>query len=218
MNISSRLLGAVFCSFLTLIPLPAMAVSTGDTTVNSEELAVNLRVSDLPPPFEPAPPFVRHFIYRGIAAIEPYLEAEGISLENISSFVNFEESELVIAMTTTLDNQEVVEKFDASLMRPDAQDIFVKGVEETLRGFSNIKIAQIQELNPLKGIGNRARGFSFRADFQGLPLQLFGETIAFRRERIAALVVVGALNHPPAEVNMRDLAVRLDRRLLAGLK
>lgn len=212
--IVSSFLTTALCGLLTLIPLAGIAASTSNPPVNSEQVAENLQASDLPPRFEPAPPFLRHFIYKGIAAVQSYLEAEGISLEDVSSFVDFEQGELVLGMTTSLDSQEVVEKFDTSLVRPDAKDIFAKGVEETLRGVGNIKIAQIQELNSLKAIGNRARGFSFRVDFQGLPLQVFGEAVAFRRNGTAAVVVLGALNHPPAEIHVQDLAARLDRRFI----
>jgi hypothetical protein len=216
--IFSSLLLTVFCSFQTLIFLPAIAASTTNTTVDAESIVGNLQASDLPPRFEPAPPFLRHFIYKGIAAVQPNLEAEGISQGNVSSFVDFEQAELVLGMTAVLASEEAAAKFDASLSRADAKDIFIKGVEETLKGVGSLKLTQIQELNSLKAVGNRARGFSFQADFQGLPLQLFGEAVAFRRNRIVALVVIGAINHPPAEIHVQDLAMQLDRRFFSYLK
>ena len=211
--LSSLILG-ILCSWLTILPVDSIAVDAASVPVEPQQTVRNLQASDLPPRFEPAPPFLRQFIYKGLTALQPYLEREGIALGDVSTFVDFEQAELALALTIALSNPQTVQKFDADLSRPNAGEILAKGIEQGIQGFGSLKVTQIQELNSVGAIGNRARGFSFQANFQGLPLQLFGEAVAFRRNGVGALVVLGALNHPLEKIRVQDVAARLDRRFL----
>lgn len=72
----------------------------------------------------------------------------------------------------------------------------------------------MQELSSLGEIGEMARGFAIEAEVEGISLRLSSEAIAFRRGSRSALVVLGALNHPIEGIRAREIALRLDRRLL----
>jgi hypothetical protein len=177
-----------------------------------------LESSDLPPRFEPAPPFLERLIFNGIAAVNPVLEQEGITLDQISTFVAFEQAEMVMALKANLPNQQGIERFDFQLRRPDVQELFVAGLQRSLVSLGKIKITKVEELSSLEGIGELARGFAIEAKFIRLPLRIYSETVVFRRGYKGVLIVLGILDRPINDLTIQDLARQLDRRLQLKIK
>lgn len=177
-----------------------------------------LELSDLPPRFEPAPPFLERLIFNGIAAVGPVLEQEEIAVDQISIFVAFEQAEMVMGLRAILPNQQGIERFDLQLRRPDVQALFVAGLQRSLASLGEIKVTKVQELSSLENIGEIARGFAIEAKFTRLPLGIYSETVAFRRGQRGVLIVLGTLNRPINDILIQDLARQLDRRLQLRIK
>jgi hypothetical protein len=211
-----------------LVNQPGQTVSIGSTpwehpildfrlprfTLSELYISTALELSDLPPRFKPVPPALKEFLFEGIAGVKPYLDREGISLEEATAFANFANAEMVIGLTFMLSDQPSLNRFDSGLNSPDASEQFVWGLKQSLQGLGAIKVKEVRELPLRRKIGNIARGMSIKAEFEELPFQLFVEAIAFRRGRSGALVIVGALNHSVRDIQVQDLAIQLDRRFL----
>jgi hypothetical protein len=175
-----------------------------------------LRLSDLPAHFQSAPAFIEKFIANGIKAAQPKPEQDGFTLDHVSTFVNFKETAIAIAITISLADQSAIEKFDLGLRKPDLQEAFITGFQKSLSPLGSVQVTAVKELNSLGGIGEVSRGFAMTASVGGVPMTLAAEAIALRRERTVALIILASLNDSIKGISAQDLALRLDQRLRQG--
>jgi hypothetical protein len=174
-----------------------------------------LRSADLPVHFQPAPPLIEHFISKGIQAANQHPGQDGLTIDQVSSFVNFKESAIVTAIMMTLADQRAIEKFDVGLRKADLQEVFIAGFKKSLSPLGSVKVTTVKEISPLVGIGHLAKGFNMTASVVvgGLPVKLTAEAIALRRENRAVLIILATLNNSLKGISAQQLALRLDQRL-----
>ena len=215
--LQATLLSALFLTNLGLSPVISSVKAINPSLENSsdepQKLLENLRISDLPSRFEPGPPLLRQLILKNFGSFQPYFEQNDAPSNNLSIFVDIEQAELVLGITSHLSTQQAIAQFDQALSRSDNQQIFVQALEKNLQAFGPLKIKQIEKLES-SAIGDRSQAFRFQANAQGLPLTIFGEFVILRRNNAAAVVVIGALNHPLDDLRVPELASRLDNRLI----
>ena len=213
----ATLLSALFLTNLGLSPIISSVKAINPSLENSsdepQKLLDNLRISDLPSRFEPGPPLLRQLILKNFGSFQPYFGQNDAQSNNLSIFVDIEQAELVLGITSHLSTQQAIAQFDQALNRSDNQQIIVQELEKSLQAFGPLKIKQIEKLES-STIGDRSQAFRFQADAQGLPVAIFGEFVILRRNNAAAVVVVGALNRPLDDLRVPELAARLDNRLI----
>lgn len=174
---------------------------------------VSLQASDLPARFQPAPALIQKLIADGISSRQADLNRAGIVVDHVSTFVNFKDAAMATAIRFHFVDQPAVTRFDASLLRPDAQTIFVSGLESSLTSFAAVQVKSVREISPLTGIGSLAKGFAIEAALVGLPWSLSTQAIALRREQQGGLVFLASLNQTTPGITVQELALRLDQRL-----
>jgi hypothetical protein len=175
---------------------------------------VGLQASDLPARFQPAPALIQKLIADGIRSRQADLNRAGMVVDQVSTFVNFKDAAMAAAIRFHFVDQQAVNRFDTSLLRPDAQTIFVSGLEHSLTNFGAVQVKSVQEISPLTGIGSLAKGFAIEAALVSLPWSLSTQAIALRRERQGGLVFLASLNHATPGITVQELALRFDQRLL----
>jgi hypothetical protein len=201
------------CRLPLVKPLPLHWVAK--SAINTDQASSPLLVSDLPSRFDPAPRFLKQLVLHGMAGLTPTLQKEGISIreEDVLMFVDLGNAELVMAMTARLPNARSRKQFDAGLRRQDAQELFVQGLQQSLRSWGKVTVYDAREIKPLQGIGEAARGFALQAKIEKIPFRLWGNAIAFRRGKSGAIVITGTLGSESEGINIRKLATIVDRRL-----
>ena len=112
---SYSLFGLVLILNLTSYGVVPSALATVPPVASPVMCPATLELSDLPRSFEPAPSFLQTFIVEGIAAVNPQLEQEGITLAKAATFVDFERAEIAMGLTATLPNRRVIDRFDEVL-------------------------------------------------------------------------------------------------------
>jgi hypothetical protein len=208
-------LGICFSLTANLTGITLATPSDGRIGGQREERA-SLKVGDLPAGFDRAPSFVQGLIVKGIAALNPELNRQGVDLEQVTAFIDLERAEIVVGLTAHLSNSQSLKAFDLGLRRSDSSEIFVLGLKKSLSGLGKVKVNQVKELAKIEEIGEIARGFRIDGELENWSMAVETEAIAFRRGRTAALVIVGALAYEVEERTLvKDLALLLDRRLSA---
>jgi hypothetical protein len=175
--------------------------------------SVSLGLSDLPAGFEPAPTFLQEFFDEGIATLKPQLQKEGVFIQEKSTFVDFSQATVVMALSASLANSQSLKRFDSQLNRPEALKQLMDGLQESVQGFGQLKILEAKDLPLDRAIGQTARRIKLKAKFENMPFYLFLEAIAFRRDKNVIFLVVSALNQPPRAIELQNLATQLDKRL-----
>ncbi len=210
---SYSLFGLVLILNLTSSGVVPSALATVPPLAFPVMCPATLELSDLPRSFEPAPSFLQTFIVDGITAVNPQLEQEGIVLAQVATFVDFERAEIAIGLTASLPRRRVIDRFDEVLESPDAQALFVLGLQQSLAMVGMVKVNQVREIDLLRGIGTLARGVAIEAELENLPLKLWTSAILFRRGSYGALVILGSFEGELEELSLKSLATKLDRRL-----
>ena len=215
--LQATLLFALFFTNLGISPIISSVKAINPSLENSsnepQKLLENLRISDLPARFEPGPPFLRQLILKNFGSFQSYFQHNEPQTNNLSIFIDIEQAELVLGMTSHLSTQQAIVQFDQALSRSDNRQMFVQELEKNLQAFGPLKIKQIEKLES-SAIGDRSQAFRFQADAQGLPLTIFGEFVILRRNNATAVVVIGSLNQPLDDLRVPELASRLDNRLI----
>ena len=175
--LQATLLSALFLTNLGFSPIISSVKAINPSLENSsdepQKLLDNLRISDLPPRFEPGPPLLRQLILKSVGSFQPYSPQDEAQSNNLSIFVDIEQAELVLGITTHLPTQKAIAQFDQVLGRSENQQIFVQEIEKSLQAFGPFKIKQIEKLES-STIGDRSQAFRFQANAQGLPVEIFG--------------------------------------------
>ncbi|MEG3436321.1 hypothetical protein V0288_04245 [Pannus brasiliensis CCIBt3594] len=185
-------------------------LSAPDRNVPPETL---LEVNDLPPGFEVAPPLLRQMVTRAIDRSGADLKKANISVRETTIFVNIEEAEMVTCLTMDLPDRTARESFDARLQRDGGREVFQSGFQQALRLLGEAKIEESRAIVSLQGLGESARGYRLAATIENFPVRVFADSLAFRRGSTGVVLIVGSLAREPEKVQVRDLALSLDRRL-----
>jgi hypothetical protein len=195
-----------------LFPLPFTA-STSLAIARDLSRGTILDLNDLPPGFEVAPPLLQQFISRAIARSGSDLQKTNITLGEPAIFVDIENALMVTCVTLNLPDRTARENFDTRLRGDNGRAIFRSGFQQVLGFLGEAKPTEPKEIAALDRLGETARGYRMEAEVSNFPARIFADSLAFRRQGTGVLLIVGSIANVPEAVSIRDLALKLDRRL-----
>jgi hypothetical protein len=128
---------------------------------------------DLPPGFQGMPA-------EDLAELKQELSADDFSVESVFAFMEPNNFELLLGLTTPLQNQQAENQFEQILAEPEVlRKLVTDGMGET-------QILEQTEIEELDDIGESVAGVTLKLNLEGVPANL--DIVAFRREAIGAFV------------------------------
>lgn len=202
---------------VTLLATPVQAVPVAQTSSPGSEkrLAVStLTLQDLPSGFQELPAQIKPLIAAQLDTIKRVLGQQNLQLDNSFSFVNQQPLEVVLGFSTTLPNQPLtLLKFDASLQQLEQPNLGKKFQEELQAVQPGIDVVDYKVLPDLNNIANSSRGITLAIKMQGIP-PLRMEMVGFRRNKVGAFTAVFYLDGTQPVISVKDVAAKLDDRIL----
>ncbi|WP_199247163.1 hypothetical protein [[Phormidium] sp. ETS-05] len=161
-----------------------------------------LTAQDLPKSFQAMP-------QTDLEQLRRDLTQEDFQVASVFAFMDPNNFELVMGITTQIQSPAEQQDFDRTLNQPEVlQALLTEGL-----GQSEIK--RRQPLTNLNNIGNSAGGVSLDVDLEGVPARL--DIIAFRRDEVGAFVFVMYLNEETPVMAASEVARKLDARVVKML-
>jgi hypothetical protein len=158
---------------------------------------VILRLEDLPDGFQPMP-------QSELAALKQELSQDDFQVENVFAFMEQQQFELIMGITTTIADPQERSQFDAALSQPQLlRELLTQGLDDT-------EVLDERPLTGLQNIGDVAAGVSMKVNLEDIPARL--EILAFRNADLGAFVFVMYLDGAQPVVPIADVARILDRR------
>lgn len=137
------------------------------------------------------------------------LTQEDFPVASVFAFMDPNNFELVMGITTQIQSPAEQQEFDRTLNQPEVlQAMLTEGLGQT-------EIKGRQPLTNLNNIGNSAGGVSLDVDLEGVPARL--DIIAFRRDVVGAFVFVMYLNEETPVMPAPEVARKLDERVMKML-
>lgn len=203
------------------IAAPVKAVPVAQTKPPaSEKLAspVTLTLQDLPPGFQELPADLRPKIAAQLDIIKRASGQQNLSLDNYFAFVNPQQLEVVLGFSSLLPNQPLaLLRFDArlqQLQQPKLRQQLVSRLQEALKASQiGINVVEQAALPDLNNLANTSAGMTFALQMQSLPL-LRSDIAAFRRNQFGLLTAVVYLDGSKPAISLKDVATKLDDRIL----
>ena len=158
---------------------------------------VVIKSKDLPPEFEGMPA-------EDLAELKQELSQEDFSVESVFAFMEPNNFELLLGVTTPLENQQEQNDFEAILAEPE---VLRKLVTE---GMGSTQILEQNPLEELENIGEAVAGVTLKLNLEGVPANL--DIVAFRRDAIGAFVFLLYLDGQTPRMPIANLARTLDDR------
>lgn len=205
-------------SVFATAPVPVVAVAQTSKPPAETAVAASLTLQDLPAGFQELPAEIRPAIAAQLDTIKRVLGQQNLSLDNYFAFINPQQLQVVLGFSTILPNQPLaLLKFDASLrqlQQPKLRQQLVNQVEQGLKasplGINVVEEAALPELNNL---ANLSAGMTLALQMQNLP-PLRTDIAAFRRNQVGSLTAVFYLDGTKPVVSIKDVATKLDDRLM----
>jgi hypothetical protein len=161
------------------------------------ELAIDAQ--DLPPGFQGMPA-------EDLAKLKQELSENDLSVESVFAFMEPNNFELLLGLTTPLKNQQSQKDFEQILAEPEVlRELVTDGMGET-------QIVEQIEIEELDNIGESVAGVTLKLNLEGVPAQL--DIVAFRRQSIGAFMFLLYLDGQTPRMPIVNLARILDDRAL----
>lgn len=200
---------------------PVQAVGVAQTSKpRAEKPAVtpSLTLQDLPAGFQELPAEIRPAIAAQLETIKRVLGQQNLLLNNYFAFINPQQLQVVLGFSTILPNQPLaLLRFDASLQQLQQQKTrqqLVSQVEQGLKASPlSINIVEQAALPQLNNLANSSAGMTLALQMQNLP-SLRTDIAAFRRNQVGSLTAVFYLDGSKPVVPVKDIATKLDDRIL----
>jgi hypothetical protein len=203
-----------------IFPQPSFAT---DNSLESPGKATLFTLTDLPPGFEVAPPILQQLIAGAIAQTRTDLKKADIDLEETVLFLDIENAVIVAYVKMCLTNIHARATFEQQLRGEGAKKLFLSGFEQMTQFFGEATFAEPRAIAPLPGLGETAFGYRLEATLENFAPRIFADSLVFRRQETVILLIVGSIaeSEPPAiasmpqQLDIRNLALKIDRRLQA---
>lgn len=158
---------------------------------------VILRLEDLPAGFTAMPA-------TEIAQLKEELSQDDFVVENIFAFMAQEKFQLIMGITTLLQNEQQRQDFDSVLRQPQVlRTLISEGLEDT-------EVLAQEPLTNLNDIGDVAGGVSLKVDLEGVLARL--EILAFRTNEMGAFIFVMYRDRERPVVPIVEVARTLNSR------
>lgn len=132
------------------------------------------------------------------------LNQDDFKVESLFAFADRNNFEVVMGITTTINNEQDRAEFDEALNQPEVlQALLTQGLGET-------RVLDKKPLEALDNIGEAVGGTSLKVNLEDIPARL--DIVAFRRDIIGAFVFVMYLDGETPALSIADVARQLDVR------
>ncbi|KAI9129151.1 hypothetical protein [Acaryochloris sp. CCMEE 5410] len=173
-----------------------------------------LVASDLPPGFREVPTPISSLIRGAISStISDHFGSNEIQIRDLVTYMNLNQWTLIIGFVTPLNNENAVQMFDLGLEQPSALEKFVTGIKKSNYYLGSVNIVEQRVAPSLsQKIGQVSTGMAVIAKARNVSL--FSEMVAFRRNNLGAMLIVGRLNDNIPSMTTSKLAQKFDSQLL----
>lgn len=179
---------------------PAQTVAQAAPGRDWSQLTIDSQ--DLPPEFQGMPA-------EDLAKLKQELRQNDLAVESVFAFMEPNNFELLLGLTTPLKNQQERNDFEQILAKPEVlQKLVTDGMGET-------EILEQTQIEELDNIGEAVAGVTLKLNLEGVPANL--DIVAFRREAIGAFVFLLYLDGQTPRMSIVNLARTLDNRALGIL-
>jgi len=172
----------------------------GDRPQDWSQLAIEAR--DLPPGFQGMPA-------EDIAKLKQELRENDLPVESVFAFMEPNNFELLLGLTTPLKNQQSQTQFEQILQQPEVLRELVTD------GMGSTQILEQVEIDALDDMGESVAGVTLKLNMEGVPAQL--DIVAFQRESIGAFMFLLYLDGQTPRMPIVNLARTLDNRAVEML-
>lgn len=180
----------------------AQPQSTQRSSPSRDWSQLTIDAQDLPPGFQGMPA-------EDLAELKQELSENDFSVESVFAFMEPNNFELLLGLTTPLQNQQAENEFEQILAEPEVlRKLVTDGMGETA-------ILEQTEIEELDNIGESVAGVTLKLNLEGVPANL--EIVAFRREAIGAFVFLLYLDGQTPRMPIVNLARTLDNRAVGIL-
>lgn len=214
----SLVLGLLTITLLATAPVQAVPVAQTPKLPASEKPAASvstLTLQDLPTGFQELPPQIKPLIAAQLDTIKRVLGQQSLQLDNSFSFVSQQPLEVVLGFNTILPPNQPLSllKFDASLQQLQ-QPNTIKKIQEELQAVQpGIDVVDHEALPDSNNIANASRGITLVMKMPNIP-PLRMEMVGFRRNQVGAFTAVFYLDGAKPVISVKDVAAKLDDRIL----
>lgn len=214
----SLVLGLLTITLLATAPVQAVPVAQTPKLPASEKPAASvstLTLQDLPTGFQELPPQIKPLIAAQLDTIKRVLGQQSLQLDNSFSFVSQQPLEVVLDFNTILPPNQPLSllKFDASLQQLQ-QPNTIKKIQEELQAVQpGIDVVDHEALPDSNNIANASRGITLVMKMPNIP-PLRMEMVGFRRNQVGAFTAVFYLDGAKPVISVKDVAAKLDDRIL----
>lgn len=191
---------------------PQLALAIPITSNNPRH--PKLASSDLPPGFQKVPRPISSLMHGAISStIKSHFGSDEIKVRDLTTYMNLNQWTLIIGFVTPLNNQQSVQMFDLGLEQPAALEKFVTGIKKSSYFLGSVNIAEKRVVPSLSNkIGQVSTGMAITANVNNTSL--FSEMVAFRRNNLGAMLIVGRLNDKIPSMTTSKLAQKFDNKIL----
>lgn len=176
-----------------------------------------LTKEDLPAGFQEVPPELKAQAVSQLAVIlQQQLPGANVNPDNLFGFFNPTTSEVLVGYTDNLSNVQSQTKFDAALkqfQQPDMQKKMLSILQERVKNVKDYKveITDYKTLANLGNIGDSSAGITLSLKVQDQPVNT--NVVTFRHKDVAAMTMVVNLDGQQPQLNLGDVARKIDSRL-----
>lgn len=205
----------IFDSYLLKYSSPKFAVAIPVTADSPPQ--PKLALSDLPPGFRKVPAPINSLIRGAISStMKDHFAGNGIQITDLVTYMNLNQWTLIIGFVTPLNNQNAIQIFDLGLEQPAALDKFVAGIKKSNYYLGSVNVIEKRVVPSLsQTIGQVSTGMAVTAKARNMIL--FSEMVAFRRNRLGAMLIVGRINESIPAMTTSKLAQKFENKLLNSL-
>lgn len=187
----------------TILSQSTQTQTTQRSPQNRDWSQLVIDAQDLPPGFQGMPA-------EDLAELKQELSDNDFSVESVFAFMEPNNFELLLGLTTPLQNQQAENDFEQILAEPEVlRKLVTDGMGETA-------ILEQNEIEELDNIGESVAGVTLKLNLEGVPANL--EIVAFRREAIGAFVFLLYLDGQTPRMPIVNLARTLDDRAVGILE
>lgn len=202
----------IFDSYILKYFSPNSAVAIPNTANSLHR--PKLELSDLPPGFREVPAPISSLIHGAISStITEHFDSNEIQIRDLVTYMNLNQWTLIIGFVTPLNNQNAVQMFDLGLEQPAALEKFVTGIKKSNYYLGSVNIVEKRVIPFLsKNLGQVATSMAVTAKARNMTL--FSEMVAFRRNNLGAMLIIGRLNDNITPMTTNNLAQKFDNNIL----
>lgn len=169
------------------------------------------------PGFQEVPPELKAQALSQLAVIlQQQLPGANVNPDNLFGFFNPTTSEVLVGYTDNLSNVQSQTKFDTALkqfQQPDMQKKMLSILQERVKNVKDYKveITDYKTLANLGNIGDSSAGITLSLKVQDQPVNT--NVVTFRHKDVAAMTMVVNLDGQQPQLNLGDVARKIDSRL-----